>query len=161
MPETSLSAWIVERASALEFDLCGIAPAQQFPELAHTEEWLARGYAGEMRYLSDPRRRDPLSAMADIRSVIVCGLNYNTEHPRSIRVANSASGAEFADIRESPTGWISRYAWGTAYHQVLRQKLVPMVKDQQERCGDSYDERSDADAGPVQERIIGTYAGLG
>jgi epoxyqueuosine reductase len=161
MPETSLSAWIVERAFALEFDLCGITPAQQFPELAHTEEWLARGYAGEMRYLSDPRRRDPRSAMPDIRSVIVCALNYNTEHPRSIRVANSASGAESADIRESPSGWISRYAWGTDYHEVLRGKLDALVNELRERCGDSFVARTYADTGPVQERILAKYAGLG
>jgi epoxyqueuosine reductase len=158
MPEISLAAWIVERASALGFDLCGIVPAQQFPELTRTEEWLARGYAGEMHYLSDVRRRDPRSAMADIRSVIVCGLNYNTDHPRSIHAMNQTPASESLD---SPTGWISRYAWGTDYHQVLREKLGVLLKDLQERCGDSFAARIYADTGPVQERILGKYAGLG
>src|SRR5271163_4168603 len=83
MTEVTLSAWIAERAKAIGFDLCGVVPAQKFPELAHTEEWLARGYAGEMRYLADPRRSDPSEAMPGIKSVIVCALNYNTDHPRS------------------------------------------------------------------------------
>jgi len=31
----------------------------KFPELEQMPEWLARGYAGEMQYLADPRRSDP------------------------------------------------------------------------------------------------------
>ena len=39
---------IKTRARELGFDLCGVAPAQDFPELKFLPEWLARGYAGEM-----------------------------------------------------------------------------------------------------------------
>ena len=63
--------WIAAHAKALGFELCGVVRAEKFPELARVEEWLARGYAGEMKYLEDPRRRDPQTAMAGIRSVIV------------------------------------------------------------------------------------------
>ena len=38
-------------ALALGFDLAGVAPARPAPENAFLEEWLARGYAGEMHYL--------------------------------------------------------------------------------------------------------------
>src|SRR5271156_3219707 len=104
MIDSALSQWIAEKASSLGFDLCGIVSAQKFPELAHTEDWLERGYAGEMNYLADPRRSDPQLAMPGIRSVIVCALNYNTNQPRSINVA-----AETAHD-SAPRGWISRYA---------------------------------------------------
>ena len=57
----------IEIARALGFDLCGIAPAAEFPELAHLEEWLERGYAGEMRYLYDERRHSPARAMQGAR----------------------------------------------------------------------------------------------
>ncbi len=80
-PET---AWIVERASELGFDLCGVVRAEKFPELGMTEEWLARGYAGEMEYLTDQRRSNPQSVMPGLRSVIVCALNYNSPAPRSV-----------------------------------------------------------------------------
>ena len=40
------SAAIKQRAAELGFDLCGIAPAQAFPELTFLKDWLARGYAG-------------------------------------------------------------------------------------------------------------------
>jgi epoxyqueuosine reductase len=161
MPETSLPDWIVDRASARGFDLCGIARAERFPELTRTEEWLARGYAGEMHYLSDPRRSDPGMAMPGIRSIIVCALNYNTEHPRSVHVVDTARGTGPARCGDTPTGWISRYAWGTDYHEVLRNKLDALVKDLREHCDDFFIARTYTDTGPVQERILGKYAGLG
>ena len=49
MSSGSDTAWIVERASALGFDLCGVVRAEKFPELELTKEWLALGYAGEMK----------------------------------------------------------------------------------------------------------------
>src|SRR5437660_7760903 len=64
--------WIVDQAKTLGFDLCGVVRAEKFPELEQMPEWLARGYAGEMKYLADPRRSDPQKAMPGIRSVIVC-----------------------------------------------------------------------------------------
>ena len=71
MSATPHAIWIDERAKALGFDLCGVVRAAKFPELERIEKWLERGYAGEMKYLADPRRRDPESAMAGVRSVIV------------------------------------------------------------------------------------------
>ena len=56
-----LTQAIKGKASELGFDLCGIAPADNFPELDFLDEWLARGYAGDMAYMSrsagSPRRR--------------------------------------------------------------------------------------------------------
>ena len=171
MTERHLSAWIAERASALGFDLCGVVSAEKFPELAHTEEWLDRGYAGEMKYLADPRRSDPRSAMPGIKSVIVCALNYNTAHPRSIHVASTrAQGDSLPGLTDaSPRGWISRYAWGSDYHEVLRERLGLLLAELQERCADGdhkvsselFHSRIYADTGPVQERVLAKYAGLG
>src|ERR1700692_1610993 len=96
----------IELACGLGFDLCGIAPAAEFPELAHLEEWLPRGHAGEMRYLHDERRRSPARAMQGARSVIVCALNYNTALPASTDARTSP------EANATPRGWISRYAWG-------------------------------------------------
>jgi epoxyqueuosine reductase len=150
------TTWIAKRAESLGFDLCGVVRAAKFPELARTQEWLDRGYAGEMRYLSDPRRSDPQSAMPGIRSVIVCALNYNTAHPKS-----TDANAERDDDSSSPRGWISRYAWGTDYHDVLRQKLEALAKSLRERFEQDFEARVYADTGPVQERIFAKYAGLG
>lgn len=97
MKPKSETIWIEARAKALGCDLCGVVTAEKFPELAHNDEWLAEGYAGEMRYLHDPRRSNPQNAMPDIRSVIVCGLNYLTE---------PAGSTETAGDNEEPRGWL-------------------------------------------------------
>ena len=83
MTSPNSAARTIELARAAGFDLCGIAPAAEFPELAHLEEWLERGHAGEMRYLHDTRRRSPALATQGARSVIVCALNYSTSLPSS------------------------------------------------------------------------------
>ena len=75
---------IKARARELGFDLCGIAPADNFPELAYLAEWLARGYAGDMAYMSRSaeRRADVRNVVPGARSVIVTGTIYNSEQVR-------------------------------------------------------------------------------
>lgn len=146
------------------FDLCGVVAAQKFPELANADLWLARGFAGEMNYLSDPRRSDPASVLPGVRSVIVCALNYNSKYPRSIHSHNQIEDEDTASRKESvrsPQGWISRYAWGDDYHDVLREKLEVLLRELRERCGDAFASRLYTDTGPVQERVLAKYAGLG
>jgi epoxyqueuosine reductase len=150
------SAWIIEAAKAQGFDLCGVVRAKQFPELDRFGEWLERGYAGEMAYLKDPRRREPTLVMENLRSVIVCALNYNTPHPYSTRVARSN-----ALEPDEPRGWISRYAWGDDYHEVLWTKLNALVSRMREGIPEPFAARAYADTGPVAERILAKHAGLG
>jgi epoxyqueuosine reductase len=147
-------AWIAERAKALGFERCGLVRAEQFPELLKTEEWLKRGYAGEMKYLADPRRSDPRTAMPGVQSIIVCLLNYNTANP----LTRDGVGEK---EKEYPRGWISRYAWGDDYHEVMREKLNALAEALRDRWGNSFESRVYADTGPVQERVLAKYAGLG
>src|ERR1700694_3150044 len=86
MVNASATNWISERATQLGFVMAGVARAEKFPELANQQEWLARGYAGEMKYLSDARRGNPQAALPGVRSVIVCALPYNTGHARTAHV---------------------------------------------------------------------------
>jgi epoxyqueuosine reductase len=145
----------IELARAVGFDLCGIAPAAEFPELAHLDEWLDRGYAGEMRYLQDARRRSPAHAIQGARSVIVCALNYNTAHPASTDASaqlNSPAG---------PHGWVSRYAWGDDYHNVLGEKLESLIEHLRHEFPGPFEARAYVDTGPIVERVAAKYAGLG
>jgi epoxyqueuosine reductase len=148
------TAWIAERAYALGFSLCGVAPLERFPEHAAFGEWLERGYGGAMGYLADPRRRDPEQVLVGARSVIVCGLNYNTAHPYSSEAAASEKTRE-------PRGWISRYAWGGDYHEVLWERLNALADALNERFPERHKFRAYADTGPVAERLFAKYAGLG
>src|SRR5580693_6604851 len=146
--------WICEQAREAGFDLCGVAPADAFPELAQVPTWLESGHAGEMNYLRDERRVDPRLALAGARSLIVVALNYNSPHPYS---------TEEAGVRDddSPRGWISRYAWCDDYHEVLREKLNVLVARMHAQWPEPFEARAYADTGPVVERVAAKYAGLG
>ena len=155
MTDANRAERVIELAHRAGFDLCGIAPAAEFPELARIDEWLERGHAGEMKYLRDERRRSPARAMPEARSVIVCALNYNTALPASTdapRPEESAAG---------PRGWISRYAWGDDYHQVLGQKLEELIAKLRGESDKPFVARAYADTGPIVERVAAKYAGLG
>jgi epoxyqueuosine reductase len=154
MEPAARTHWICEQAREVGFDLCGVAPAEAFPELAQFSAWLGRGLAGEMNYLRDQRRADPRLALECARSLIVVALNYNSPRPYS---------AEQAGVRDddSPRGWISRYAWGDDYHQVLREKLNALVARMHAQWPEPFDARAYVDTGPVVERVAAKYAGLG
>jgi epoxyqueuosine reductase len=148
--------WICERARALGFDLCGIAPVsadEVFRELGHLPEWLARGYAGEMNYLRDPRRADPRSVLEGVRSLIVVATNYNSK-PQSSDFPERADGG-------SARGWISRYAWGDDYHHVIQRKLRSLIGEMGEQFPEPFAARAYTDTGPIIERVAAKYAGLG
>jgi epoxyqueuosine reductase len=151
---TAETTWIVERACALGLSLCGVAPLERFPEHAEFEAWLERGYGGAMGYLADQKRRNPAQVLAGARSVIVCALNYNTAHPYSGEAAVAETGGE-------ARGWISRYAWGRDYHEVLWERLNALAEALKERFPEPHESRAYADTGPIAERLFAKYAGLG
>jgi epoxyqueuosine reductase len=131
-----------------------VTPADAFPELALVSTWLERGHAGEMNYLRDERRVDPRLALDGARSVIVVALNYNAPQPYSTEQAGVHDDG-------SPRGWISRYAWGDEYHEVLREKLNALVARMHEQWAEPFESRAYVDTGPVVERVAAKYAGLG
>ncbi len=145
------SAGIKQQASIAGFDLCGVAPAVELPELRCFREWLDRGYAGEMHYLhrSADRRADVRAVLPSARSVVVCGTVYNVDRPYSI------------DAAAEDQARIARYAWGDDYHEVLRTRLDSLVDWMRERTGPGFEARAYVDTGPVQERVYARHAGLG
>jgi epoxyqueuosine reductase len=152
------TTWIAQQARAIGFDLCGVtslAEELSWAELSRTAEWLALGHAGEMRWLSDPRRESPTQVLPGARSVIVCALNYNSGHPYSTEF----SAAESQE--ESPRGWISRYAWGTDYHETIDAKLKVLVNAMRAEFTEPFDAKWYVDTGPIHERIAAQRAGLG
>ena len=139
------------RAVEIGFDLCGLAPAADFPELRFLRDWLGRGYAGHMAYL--PRtarvREDVRRVLPSARSVIVLGTLYHSDRPLSV---------ESADAGEAI---VSRYAWGDDYHEVIAARLDALIAWMREAHGEPFEARPYVDTGPVQERVYAQYAGLG
>jgi epoxyqueuosine reductase len=142
---------IKRQALALGFDLCGIAPADAFPELQYLRNWLDRGYAGEMQYMhrSAERRADVRHVLSSARSVIALGTIYNTNRPYS------------TERNDSATAEIARYAWGDDYHAVIQDRLDRLLGWLREAAGPSFEGRAYVDTGPVQERVYAQYAGIG
>jgi epoxyqueuosine reductase len=175
MTPAERTQWINDRAHAAGFDLCGIAPVNgelaplessaepgTFEELRYLPEWLARGYAGEMKYLHDSRRGDPRLVLEGVRSLIVVALNYNA--PQQVSMTRSALRSR-EEARgtggESPLGWISRYAWGDDYHKVIQEKLKALILEMHAQFPEFFEARSYVDTGPIIERVAAKYAGLG
>jgi epoxyqueuosine reductase len=137
-------------AAAAGFDLCGIAPASDFPELHYLREWLERGYHGEMHYLARnaDRRADVRAVLSEARAVIMLGTVYNTDRPYSTEVEDPSAAA------------IARYAWGDDYHDVIGRRMSDLLAAL-ERATGPFQAKAYVDTGPVQERVYAKYAGLG
>ena len=149
MPLTS--ADIKAKAYELDFDLCGIAPASDLPELSFFRQWLDRGYGATMEYLrrSAARREDVRRVLPAARTVIVTGTNYNTARPYS------------TECRDPQRAHIARYAWGDDYHDVIRARLEALLAWMRSAAPKDFEARAYVDTGPVQERVYAQHAGIG
>ncbi len=138
---------IKDRARALGFDLCGIAPATGMPELSRIHEWLERGQHGEMAYLAKSAdvRADVTRFLPGARSVIVTASNYYTG----------------PDPVPGPTASVARYARGRDYHLELQERLEALLAWMQEATDRPFDAAPFVDKHWVQERVVAAYAGLG
>ncbi len=162
MLDAAITARLAEQARAIGFDLCGVARPENHDEPDRLPEWLARGYAGEMRYLHDARRHSVSGVMPSARSVIVSAMNYNTPLPYSTAaLANQSRDAAAEGAFSAPRAWISRYAWGDDYHDVLKPKLDELVSWLRSELRHDFQSRVYVDTGPVLERLAAKHAGLG
>jgi len=143
---------IRELARRAGFELAGVAAAVPAEDRARYAEWVAAGRAGRMGYLADRRaavRDDPRQLLAAARSVISVGKLYQTAWPHSTR------------FHEAERAWISRYAWGEDYHDVVRRDLARLDEMLREEAGAAYESRICVDTAPLLERTYARLAGLG
>ena len=112
------------------FELAGVAAAEPLGESTWYLEWIRRGMAGEMTYLTGHRaavRCDPHSLLPSARSIICAGKLYNGPEPHSTQV------------HDSGRAWISRYAWGEDYHGVMRRGLDLLAAKLATRVTDPFE----------------------
>jgi epoxyqueuosine reductase len=146
----TLEARLKQHAHALGFALAGIAragPAEGFDRL---RDWLERGYAGEMGYMHrhGEARRHPASILPEVRSVVMLAMHHGSQPD------------EATDQLRPLHGRVARYARGTDYHDVLRQRLKQLLAwVQTERPGCRG--RAVVDTAPLLERDFARRAGLG
>ncbi len=155
-----LKSEIRRLASEAGFDLAGVAGAADTAEHRFFPGWIAAGYAGEMNYLEKRTEAAELkrASLANVapwaRSVVVCALNYNSDHPYSTHAGTTSQG------------WISRYAWSQRdYHNVVLERLRTLEARLLELCAQQNIPAPQTwcyvDTGPVIERIFAKYAGIG
>jgi epoxyqueuosine reductase len=146
------AAEIRELARASGFELAGVARAEPARDAARYHAWTAAGLAGEMGYLTDRRgglRDDPRHLLPAARSIVCVGKLYNTGWPHSDRFS------------QPELAWISRYAWGGDYHQVMRRGLERLEAALRQRVTEPFEARICVDTAPLLERSYARLAGLG
>jgi epoxyqueuosine reductase len=162
VPPGAITVVVTQAATEAGFELVGISLVQDSPELEYFPRWIAAGHAGEMKYLQarDERGRLKRASLANAapwaRSVVVCAINYNSDQPYSTQAREDATKAK-------ARGWISRYAWSRKdYHDAVLARLRKVEAALRKASGEEgLITRSYVDTGPIVERVVAKYAGIG
>ncbi len=145
---THIKAWALE----FGFDQAGISDIELSEHEAHLENWLKKGFHGEMDYMAKhgKKRTRPNLLVDQTCSVISVRMDY----------APADIDNSFAVLRQADTGFVSRYALGRDYHKVLRAKLQKLAKKIQTEVGE-FGYRVFTDSAPVMEKALAEKSGLG
>lgn len=145
MNPIELAALAKAAAARLGFSACGICDLRPSRTSDAFNNWLERGFAGEMRYMARqaPIRLEPALAWGPAKSAVVVLHNYGTE--------DSATERGYR---------VARYAQHLDYHTVTKQKLAELGGEIVRGAG-SGSSKCYVDAGPLPERELAQRAGLG
>ncbi|WP_418501070.1 tRNA epoxyqueuosine(34) reductase QueG [Flagellimonas sp.] len=137
---------IKAEAKRLGFMSCGVSKAGFLEEEApRLEKWLNQNRHGEMQYMENhfDKRLDPTKLVEGSKSVISLLLNY------------------FPSEQQNPDSYkISKYAYGTDYHFVIKDKLKSLLHFIQEKIGEVHG-RAFVDSAPVLDKAWAAKSGLG
>jgi len=141
------SGMIKEEASRLGFLFCGISKAGFLEkEAPRLENWLKSGHNGTMTYMENhfDKRLDPRKLVDGAKSVISVGLNYFTDKTQLDPAAPR----------------LSKYAYGTDYHMVIKDRLKELLWFIQQNIGE-VGGRAFVDSAPVLDKAWAEKSGLG
>jgi epoxyqueuosine reductase len=184
---SEISNIVRKAATAAGFELAGIAPATDSKELEYFPRWIAEGRAGEMKYLEarDKHGRLQRASLAHAapwaRSIVVCAINYNTAQPYSTQVSDKSRGwiSRYAwsheDYHESVMRRLRQVE--TALRDACTAHANPnaALDAEASASANSLDNRTLSgrqnkeqlitrcyvDTGPIVERVVAKYAGIG
>lgn len=148
---TALKKWIKAQALALGFADCVIAKPDAQAELARFQEYLNRGYHGDMKFLEEnlEKRANPALLVPNTKSIICVRMNYLVERPQPRHIPDAPNSAI-----------IARYARGRDYHKVMRGRLKTLATRIREKVGE-FESRPFADSAPIFEKSLAESAGMG
>jgi epoxyqueuosine reductase len=146
----ALKAELTQQARALGFDCIGVTDPQSIAQAGkHFREFLEAGAHGDMDWLaaSPERRTDPRVLWANVRSVIMLGVNYGPdENPLEI-------------LGKRTRGAISAYAQGDDYHDIIKKRLKALARWLVAASG--CEVKVFVDTAAVMEKPLAQAAGLG
>ncbi|TNJ41947.1 tRNA epoxyqueuosine(34) reductase QueG [Tamlana fucoidanivorans] len=140
------SKFIKTEAKRLGFLSCGISKAQFLEEEApRLEKWLTNNMHGKMQYMENhfDKRLDPTKLVEGSKSVISLLLNY---YPNETQNTDSYK--------------LSKYAYGTDYHFVIKDKLRLFLQSIRDEIGE-VNGRAFVDSAPVLDKAWAAKSGLG
>jgi epoxyqueuosine reductase len=139
-----------DEALALGFARVGFSPVAPVARHALYRDWLARGYAADMRYLVEQsdQRRDPRALLTGARTIVTVALSY--AHAEAVVPADRLA-----------RGRIARYARGDDYHVVLKQKLRALAAAVAHKSGRDVAHLPCVDTAPILEREAASAGGIG
>jgi epoxyqueuosine reductase len=148
----ALAAKIRAWGEELGFQKIGFADTDLSRAEPRLNEWLRAGFHGDMDYMAKhgSRRSRPADLVPSTVRVISARMNYMPEG-----VADS-----HAVLRAGGRAFISRYALGRDYHQLLRRRLQRLAERIQAEIGE-FSFRVFTDSAPVLEVELAEKAGLG
>ncbi|CAN5405925.1 tRNA epoxyqueuosine(34) reductase QueG [soil metagenome] len=138
------------QATALGFDVCRFASASEpwsaGERLAHFVE---AGRHGDMGWLetTQGRRAHPTSMWTEARTAIVLGMSYGPDHD------------PLPEMADRDAGYISVYARGDDYHELIKGRLKQLAGQVAARSGE--DVKVFVDTAPLMEKPLAQRAGLG
>lgn len=147
LDKVDLTRRLKARASELGFNLCGIARVRKLEELTpRFRAWLDAGMHDIMTYLErDPEKRiDPFALLPDARSLVVTGLSYYSEMMQ----------------KDPDAPLLSRYTYGTDYHDVIKGKLRDLLS-WIEKTVPEVSGKIAVDSSSMTEKAWAREAGLG
>ena len=147
-PAHTLTDRLRAEAQRIGFDLVGVCPAVAPPGLARLDEWLARGYAGEMDYFYNRREAysHPDFVMPGVRSLVMLSVPYGADSPPAVSAGE---------------GRVARYAWEARdYHDVVHEKLRQLANWCLTEAPGCHT-RGVVDTAPLMEHEFAQLAGLG
>ena len=135
----------------LGFQKVGITDLDLSKHEATLQQWLDKGYHGEMSFME---RHGMLRARP-------AELHPGSVRAISVRMNYLPVEAGFAKtLKDGSKGYISRYALGRDYHKLMRKRLK-QLGDRIQSEFDGADFRPFVDSAPIMERPLAEKAGLG
>jgi epoxyqueuosine reductase len=134
------------------FQQVGISDIDLSRAESRLQSWLAKGFHGEMEYMSRHglKRSRPELLVPGTVSVIAARMDYLP-----------GNAAPMAELLDHPSkAYVSRYALGRDYHKVLRARLRTLAQRIEEAIG-PLGHRVFVDSAPVLEKPLAEKAGLG